>query len=120
MPPRPAWRRIYQRAILAAPKGEKPLAAVLARQSQRRHWSAAFVQKASQAMLQAVVDALQRYQTRPADFQLQLCVYVSAGLPARACECTWGFFKIEKTTPASPVQQQPVMHTIEFYLYRDD
>lgn len=118
-PTRPEWRLIYQLSILDDTPVEKVLTDSLAVELEPMEMSADFLQKVIQSIKNSVANALDNLRSARTDFQLKLFVYVPKKIKARNDKRNWGFFRVEKTEPASISKNRTATHSIEFYLYMD-
>lgn len=118
-PTRPEWRLIYQLSILDDTSVEKVLTDSLAVELKPMEMSAEFFQKVIQSIKNSVTNALDIFRSAGTDFQLKLFVYVPKRLKALNHKRNWGFFRVERTEPASNSKKRPATHSIEFYLYLD-
>ncbi len=115
----PEWRLIYQLSILDDTPVEKVLTDSLAVELEPMEMSADFLQKVIQSIKNSVANALDNLRSARTDFQLKLFVYVPKKIKARNRKRNWGFFRVEKTEPASISKNRTAIHSIEFYLYMD-
>ena len=118
-PTRPEWRLIYQLSILDDTPVEKVLTDGLAVELEPMEMSTEFFQKVIQSIKNSVANALDILRSARTDFQLKLFVYVPKKLKARNHKSNWGFFRVEKTEPASILKNHSAIHSIEFYFYLD-
>lgn len=118
-PTRPTWRLIYQLSISDDTPIEKVLTDSLAVELEPVEISAEFVQKVIQSIKNSVANALDILRSAGTDFQVKLFVYVPKKIKARNHKRNWGFFRVEKTEPASNSKNRTATHSIEFYLYLD-
>jgi hypothetical protein len=118
-PTRPEWRLIYQLSILDDTPVEKVLTDGLAVELEPMEMSTEFFQKVIQSIKNSVANTLDILRSARTDFQLKLFVYVPKKLKARNHKRNWGFFRVEKTEPASISKDRSAIHSIEFYFYLD-
>jgi hypothetical protein len=118
-PTQPEWWLIYQLSILDDTPVEKVLTDSLAVELEPMEMSADFLQKVIQSIKNSVANALDNLRSARTDFQLKLFVYVPKKIKALNDKRNWGFFRVEKTEPASISKNRTATHSIEFYLYMD-